>query len=263
MVIECGDKRYYLTRDGALTALYRPRELLKTEPSDLISVFNSLCDYSVYSRQEELNRGYVTIKNGVRVGICGTAVERDGAVVNLRELSTLSFRVATEQLGCAETLLRQVNPLGGVLLCGTPCSGKTTLIRDMARSLSERFKVSVLDERNEISASRDGVSAFDVGLSDVFIGMRKGVGMMTALRSLAPDIIICDELGDSEDVGAIRYALRCGAAMIATVHAGGMSDLRSRETTSELLSTGAFRYVAVLADRRKAGKIRTVYELRE
>ena len=262
VVIECGGKRYYLTRGGALTAVYASRDLLCTSAAELSEILRSICEYSVYSRQVELNQGFVTVRNGVRVGICGTAVERDGAIVNIKELSTLSFRVACEHPGCADELLRLVDPLGGILLCGPPCSGKTTLIRDMARTLSQRFKVSVLDERGEISASLGGVSAYDVGLSDVFVGMKKGVGVMTALRSLSPDILICDELGERDDAEAIRYALRCGAAMIATVHAGGMDDLRSREMTASLLATGAFRYVVQLFDRRRAGRVRTIYELR-
>ena len=245
-----------------MTDRYSTNGLLTASHEDILMVFKCICDYSVYARQNELNSGYITIENGVRVGVCGTVVENDGQIINIKDLTTLSFRVSAEIIGCADGILERIDPLDGVLLCGPPCSGKTTLIRDMARRLSFRYKVSIIDERNEISATAGGVHSYDNGMSDVLVGMRKGGGVIHALRSLSPDIIVCDELGDQKDAEALFYALRCGAAIIATVHARSMDDLHSRPITSELLKSGAFRYVIVLSDRHNAGHVERIIDLR-
>lgn len=263
LTVETADRRYYITESGVLTTKGETNGLLETSFADLLAVFKSICDYSIYARQNELNRGYITINDGVRVGVCGTAVtDRDGVIINIKDITTLSFRVACEIIGCADAVLRHTDPLGGILFCGPPCSGKTTIIRDIARVMSKRYKVSVIDERNEISATNGGKAGYDIGFSDVLVGMNKGVGVIHALRSLSPDILICDELGDRQDADMLRYALRCGAAFIATVHARELDDLLYREATAAILDTGAFRTIAVLSDRSDAGKLKAVYERR-
>lgn len=263
LAIECADQRYYLTENGVLTGQIVSRDLIKTFPDDIGTVFKSICSFSIYARQREINQGYITIDGGVRVGISGTAVIGENGVTNIKDITTISFRVASEIIGCSEALLSGVDPLRGILVCGPPCSGKTTLIRDAARVLSERFKVSLLDERNEISATNCGNASFNVGMSDVLINMQKGDAVPLVLRSLSPDIIICDELGGAYDAGTLCEALRCGAAFIATVHADSLADLKSRAFTAALLRSGAFRYIVFLYDRRHAGCIAKIYELRD
>lgn len=262
LVIECTQSRCYLSENGTLTALYSEKGLLKATLSDIADVFRSICEYSVFARQRELNHGYITVKNGVRVGIGGTAVINDNDIVNIKDLTTLNFRIAGEVIGCADELLRRTDPLEGILICGTPCSGKTTVIRDMARILSLRHKLSIIDERNEISATFNGISGYDLGLSDVLVGMEKGGGVIHSLRSLSPDIIVCDEIGDSRDAQTLRHALRCGVSVIATVHAKDLQDVLNRPATADLLNTGAFRYIVQLGDRRHAGQIKSICERR-
>lgn len=263
VVIECADKRYYLTGNGVLTACSTESDILTTTTEELLHIFKSICNYSVYSRQQEINNGYITIDNGVRVGICGTAIADDGAIVNIKDITTLCFRISSEVKGCAEKLLSKVDPLDGILVIGPPCSGKTTMIRDMARLLSEKYKVSVLDERNELSAVNGGCFAYDIGLSDVVVNMKKSEGVGFALRSLSPDILICDELGGREDIKAMNETIRCGIAFIATLHARSLSELKQRKSTSDILRSGAFRYVVALCDRRHAGTVKKIYELRD
>ena len=252
-------KRYYITKNGALIDAAGGNDLLKTSRAELHEIFLSLCDYSVYAHQDELAKGYITLGCGARVGVCGTAVTRGGEVVNIKFITTLSFRVPREDVGCSGELLRLIDPLRGALICGAPSSGKTTLIRDMARELSYRYRVSVIDERGELSAASAG-GGFDLGLSDISVNMPKGAAIINSLRSLAPDIIICDELGDERDVVSVGYALRCGAAFIATVHAASIDDLRTRAVTRELLTAGAFRYIVFLSGRREPGRVSRVYE---
>jgi stage III sporulation protein AA len=185
----------------------------------------------------------------------------DGAVTNVRDISTLSFRIARDLPHCADPLLHKLDPLCGVLICGSPGSGKTTLIRDMARSLSYRYRVSLLDERGELGAYYHGRSGFSLGLCDTYIGYPKNIAAQCAVRSMSPDIIVCDELGDKNDVEILMNSLRCGTAFIATVHAGSMEDLRQRKITSELIGTGAFRYIVFLGAGNEVGKVQKIYEM--
>ena len=259
LCIECADKRWYLSKNGCLTECVSD-DLLCVSAAQLQEVLLKLCEYSVYSHQDELVRGYLTASGGLRVGLCGTAVMKDGRAVNITHISTLSFRVPREVIGCGRTLLSLIRPLSGALICGAPCSGKTTLIRDMARELSYPYRVSVMDERGELAGSSSDGFGYDMGLCDVYDGMPKGEAILCAVRSMAPDVIVCDELGSADDVASVRYALRCGAACIATVHAASLEDLRSRPVMRALLSAGAFRYLVFLSDRRFSGRISRIYE---
>lgn len=262
LCIECPGQRFYLTSSGVLTGDANHGDLVAVTAAEMQEVFLRLCDYSVYSRQDELIRGYLSAPCGVRVGLCGTAVVRDGAVTGLREVTTLSFRVPREVRGCAQELLTLIDAAQGVLVCGAPCSGKTTLIRDAARILSLQYRVSVIDERGELSASVSDGMGYDLGLCDVYAHMPKGDGVLAAVRSMSPDIIVCDELGDRQDASAVAYALRCGAAFVATVHAATLDDLLRRAMTRELLATGAFRFLVFLSDRSACGRIRRICEWR-
>jgi stage III sporulation protein AA len=258
--IETAGGRYSLTRNGCLTDRLYGGDLTIADKEAIGETFLRLCDYSVYARQDELNSGYLTVDHGVRVGVCGTAVMKDGAVSHIKDISTLSFRIPREVIGCADELLRLVDAARGVLICGAPCSGKTTLIRDMARQLSYYSRVTLIDERGELSASRDGTAGYDIGFCDVFLSIPKVEGILRAVRSLSPDIIVCDELGDERELSVIRCAVRCGAAFIATIHAADLFDLRMRPAVRELMESGVFRYLVFLDGKKNVGRIRSIDE---
>ena len=246
---------YYFTQSGMLTPFYTD-SLFCASREDLQQTLQAVCDYSLYSRQQEIVSGYVTLRGGHRAGLSGTAVMADGMITNIRDLSSLSLRISGEYIGCADSLLLKVRDLqGGLLLCGAPCSGKTTLLRDLARQLSYEAPVSLIDERGELAACVRGVPQNDVGMCDVYSGYPKAEAMEQAIRAMSPEYLICDELGGS-DIDAVKECVRCGVAVIATVHARSADELRTRCSLRQLLETGAFAKTAFLKGREQVGEVR-------
>ncbi len=251
----CVHDTYYLTESGGLTDL-PCGDLYRVTRGDLDSTFQRICDYSVYARQRELLGGFITLRGGHRVGVCGTAVTQNGTIINVRGISSLNIRIAREHRGCGEGVLRRIGNKGGVLLCGAPCSGKTTLLRDLARLLSERGQtVSLIDERGELAAVYDGEPQNDVGLCDVFNGYPRAQAIEQALRCMSPQVIICDEIGSEEDALALRQCLHSGVRVIAAAHAADREELYARPALREILATGAFSTLIFLRGRDHAGEI--------
>lgn len=253
IAIETGSKRYYLT-DGELSEQAQTGSL--TADKELMrEFFENICDYSVYSRQNEINNGYITIAGGHRVGICGEAVLSGGKITNIKHITVMNLRIAREVKGCANELLSRCDLSGGLLLCGAPASGKTTLIRDLGRQLSYKKRVSMIDERNELSATVLGVSQNDIGMCDVYVGYPKSTGIMQAVRSMAPDHILCDEIGDEDDEDAVLYSANHGCSMIATMHAESLESLSRRPVFERLIKSGAFSTVVFLQSKEHVGEI--------
>lgn len=234
-------------------------DILSVSQGEMDQIFQRICDYSIYAHQENINSGFVTMRSGVRVGLCGTAVVREHRVINIKQITSLSFRVPRDVHSVADELLSLLAPCSSVLICGAPGSGKTTLLRDMARALSYRYRVSLLDERGEVG----GWGAYSLGLCDIFCSYPKDTAMLSALRSMSPDIMICDELGDKFDARILQYMTRCGVSVIATAHASSMAELCSRSVMQALLKADAFRYVVIMKGKRMVGKIDRIYEMRE
>lgn len=255
--VVCTDSIYYLTADGNLTSTINDRHMLNVEKSDIDDTFQKICNYSVYTRQNEIINGFVTMQGGHRAGICGTAVLGNNHISNIRDISSINIRIAREHRGCAKALYQRLsNCKGGALICGAPCSGKTTVLRDLARLLStnENKNVSLIDERGELAGTSGGVFQNDIGMCDVYDCYKKSDGIIQAVRSMSPDIILCDEIGASEDYTAIEQALNCGVTIIATVHAANETELRSKRHIMKMLDAGAFENIVFLADKTNVGK---------
>lgn len=262
----CTDNTYYFTDNGCITNTVLDQPMLTVTQRDIYDTFQNICNYSVYSRQNEIKNGYITIKGGLRAGICGTAVMAENEITNVRDISSINLRIAREVKGCADKLMARFDhTTGGMLICGAPCSGKTTLLRDLARQLSAKpqIQVAVIDSRGEIAGVSNGVPQNDLGMCDVLDGYPRCEGISHAIRSLSPDIILCDEIGSNNDVTAIAQSVNSGVCLVATVHASSIEELMNKPQGKALIQTGAFSKICFLHNRDKAGQIKNIVEYKE
>ncbi|WP_409346437.1 stage III sporulation protein AA [Paenibacillus sp. MBLB4367] len=258
-----------LTQDAARG--YRPdREVCAT-------LLDLLTNHSLYTFEEELRRGYITIAGGHRVGLAGKTVLEHGAVKLIRDITGFNIRVAREIRGCGLNVLQHLADDTGfgisvhhTLVVSPPQHGKTTLIRDLARLLSAGewpnrtaggLKVGIVDERSELAACIRGVPRFDVGpRTDVLDGCPKAEGMMMMIRSMSPDVLIVDEIGRPEDAASVREALHAGIRVIASAHGFDYGDVRKRPVLRELLADGLFARVVCLAKKEGVPAIAAIYD---
>lgn len=217
---------------------------------EIEEIFRKLCEYSVYSHENEIKNGFITLRGGGRVGIGGTAVIKEGSVTGIKDISSLCFRIPHEVKGCATKMSEVILSQGGALVAGAPGSGKTTFLRDIARILSENGKkVAVIDERNEISGTYSGQAAFDLGdYCDILSGYPKKDGMLYAIRALWPQYLICDEIGSLYEAESLYECMLAGCEVIASVHLSAIEDIFKRKISASLIETGAFKNVIFLSD---------------
>jgi len=204
---------------------------------DLQFVLSAVSSASLYSVNDKLREGFLTLRGGHRLGVCGEIVAESGCIRTVRNISSLSIRIARERQGIGFI------PTDSTLILGPPGSGKTTLLRDCIRQLSDmaRSRVGIVDERGEIAACRDGVPQFQVGArTDVLSSCEKEQGIMMLLRSMNPHWIAVDEITKSQDVDALRHSAYCGVKLLATTHAYSFEDLHHRPIYRKLLDDGIF-----------------------
>ena len=206
---------------------------------------------STHTALEQLRQGYFTLRGGHRVGLCGTAVTEDGRVKSFRHLSSLNIRIAHVVSGCGEEVLTRLRAGGSfpnTLILAPPGGGKTTLLRDLVRLLSNGgTRVGLADERGEVAALWEGVPQFDVGEhTDVLEGCPKAVGLMLLLRGMNPQILACDEVTDPADCAALERCSNSGVGLLATLHARKVEDLAQKPLYRALLARGLFQRAVVI-----------------
>ena len=236
---------------------------LTVASGELRNAFSRLCEYSIYKHQSDINNGFITVCGGHRIGICGSAVRKDNSIKSVVDITSLNIRIAKEYLGCSDELLKRVDFTEGVLICGVPSTGKTTLLRDLSRSLSTKRckKTVVVDERSEITSTFNGQSIFDVGFCDVYNGYPKSIAIIQAIRTMSPEYILCDEL-TGEDADSVVYSLNYGVKLIATVHGDTLSNSLKNPSIIKLLKTRAFGKIVFLKN-KSFGTIDKIYSMED
>ncbi len=225
---------------------------------------------SLHTVLDQVRRGYLTFEGGHRIGLCGTAALREGEIHALRAISSADLRIARQVKGAAAPVLDGLCPggrLADTLILAPPGLGKTTLLRDVIRSVSEGegctpLRVSLADERGEVAAMYSGRPQLEVGRrTDVAEGCPKAQGLMLLLRAMNPQVLAVDEITAPEDVGALIAAAGCGVTLLATAHGEGRAGLERRPLYRPLLDEGLFRFL-VRIRREGERRIYTIEELR-
>lgn len=262
IAVYTGKEVYFLKEQGKITQRF-DRTLPTVSAEEIVESFHNCCGYSVYSHQNEIRRGFITMSGGHRVGVCGTAVYDKMEITGIRDISSLNIRIARDVFGAADELVASIdNFTAGVLIAGPPSSGKTTILRDLARQLSlNGKKIAVIDERGELGGSFQGSCWNDLGLSDILIGFPKGEGMLQAVRCLSPDLILCDEAGSRQEISALEEGLNAGVGIITTIHAGSLADVYRRVQGIRLLHSGAFHKIVLLEGKEMPGAVKGMYEV--
>lgn len=237
--------------------------------ADIDDIFSRLCSFSVHSHLQSIVGGFITIQGGHRVGICGTAVtDNEGNIISIRDISSLNIRIAREKPGCSKAIYNSLFHSGiqSIIIAGAPMSGKTTVLRDLVRTISDSpnsAKICVIDERQEIAAMNTGFCQKDVGVNtDVFDLYPKDKAVISAIRTMSPEIIVMDELCSEKEIEAISYATNCGIRFIVTVHASDYSEILSRTQIQRLLRTCSFEKL-VLLKKDRPGEIEGIYDAKE
>lgn len=229
---------------------------------DLKSILSSLVKYSYYAYEEDLAQGFITINGGHRVGICGKAVINNDKPTLIREISSLNIRFAKDIVGCCIPMIPQLlknNRPVNTLVISPPGCGKTTLLRDIARQLSLRnINVAICDDRSEIAGMHESKSSFNLGPRvDVLDGCDKSYGISILIRSMAPQVIITDEIGKKTDIPAIEQCLSAGVCLITSIHGSNMDDIMSSHIAS-IISRGVFKNLIFLTNEGGPGSIKEI-----
>jgi stage III sporulation protein AA len=268
-IVAAGDYTF-VDREGCPTL--RSEAAFRPTRDDCLKLLDRITNHSVYTMEEQLRRGYITVQGGHRIGLVGRAALERGSIRTLQQIGGFNVRIAREVKGCASMLLPQLwdaeaRRLHHTLIVSPPQRGKTTLLRDAARLVStggwaggdrrdRARKVGIVDERSEIAASLDGRPTFDVGpRTDVLDACPKAEGMMLLIRALSPEVLVVDELGRPEDAEAVMEALHAGIVVIATAHGRDADEVRRRPSLAALFEARVFSRIVTLAASGPTGAV--------
>lgn len=229
-----------------------------------------LSGYSLYAYEDEIRQGFLSLPGGHRVGLAGRAVMDSQRVKTLTEISSLNVRFAHEMKGCADPVLPYLwedGRLMHTLIVSAPGKGKTTLLRDCIRQISdgsaehEGLTVGVVDERSELAGSFRGVPGNDMGLrTDVLDGCPKAEGMMMLIRSMSPRVMSVDEIGGRGDLEALRYAMHCGCVLLATVHGSSAEELKRKPVLRKMMKEKLFERFVILYAAGRPGRVARILD---
>ncbi|XZL31596.1 stage III sporulation protein AA [Clostridium perfringens] len=240
---------------------------------DVKAIIQKISNYSLYAFEEDIRQGYITIQGGHRVGLAGQCVIEDNSIKTIRNITSLNIRVCREIVGCSNSLMNSLvenNRVNNTLIISPPKCGKTTLLRDITRNISNGIsqiafkgkRTVVIDERSEIAACYNGIPQMNVGMrTDVYDNCIKSEGMMMAVRGLSPEVIICDEIGTYKDMEGLMMAYNSGVSIIATLHGRNVEELYRRPVFREIVENNIINKVVVLSGKKGIGTIEGIYNV--
>lgn len=268
LLIVYDNEEFFAAENGTMSK--RKEEAYQVSAVELRNTLELLSNYSLYAYEEEIKQGFITIQGGHRIGLAGKVIMEKGTIKSVKYISFLNIRLAHEVKGCAQKVMPYL--LDGQSICHTliispPRCGKTTLLRDMIRQLSNGegesagATIGVVDERSEIAACYLGVPQNDVGIrTDILDCCPKANGMLMLLRSMSPQIIAVDEVGSREDIEAIEYVINCGCKLIATVHGSSIEDITSKPVLRSLVERKFFERYIILNNKASVGHIDKIFD---
>ena len=277
LMIRQRGKEYKLTEEGKLLRCngneqYEKENIHYVDRCELMETMEYIAGYSLYAYEDELRQGFLTIQGGHRVGVAGKILMEEGKVRSIRYISFLNIRLAHQVEGCADKVMPFIVENGEVchtLIISPPCCGKTTLLRDVIRQISngnawcEGKNVGVVDERSEIGGAYQGVPQNDLGIrTDLLDCCPKAEGMIMLIRSMSPQVVAVDEIGTAEDIHAIEYAMQCGCKLIASVHGMDMEEAARKPVLGEMIRRKMFERYIVLGNDGHPGKVKEIYDER-
>lgn len=242
---------------------------------EISEILQRICENSIYSYQNQICNGFITVKGGHRVGIAGNVIIENNKIININYISSINFRIAREVIGCSNKILEHIlnlqdNSIYNTLIISVPGAGKTTILRDIIRNISNGIPninfhgltVSVVDERGELAATYKGIQQNDIGLkTDVLTNISKGVGLKMLIRSMAPQVIVADEIGSDEDIEAINYATCSGVKGVFTAHGACLKEVVLNPVLRKIIETHIIEKIIFLKSKGEKGGISQIYTL--
>lgn len=271
LVLQNYYKEWFIGSDGLLSA--KPSGSFTVMQEDIKASLELMSENSVYAYQDEIRKGFITIKGGHRVGLTGRVILEGGSVRNIKDISGLNIRLSNQIFGCSGKVMKYIvrgeADIYNTLIISPPQCGKTTILRDIARSLSnglpdsgfKGIKVGIIDERSELAACQRGIPQNDIGIrTDVLDGCPKNIGMPMMIRSMSPKVIITDEIGNDGDREAVHSVLNAGVRIITTAHGYNVSEMKSRREVLKLIEDKVFERYIVLGNANGPGTLVEVVE---
>jgi len=270
LIIIYGNKEAFVTEDA--TIVDDPSKAIIVTKNEIRETMEYISNYSMYAFEDEIRQGFITVSGGHRIGIAGKTILENDMIKSMKHISFINIRLAHQVKGCADKVLpyvvnQQMNDIYHTLIISPPRCGKTTLLRDLIRQLSDGNKylegrsVGVVDERSEIGACYMGVPQNELGIrTDILDCCPKAKGMMMLIRSMSPQVIAVDEIGSKEELEAIDYVIGCGAKLIATVHGSSIEDIKNKPTLSELVKKKLFERYIILSNLAGVGTLEEIYD---